>query len=102
MLIFNTTYLVSDKSYGIWFKWLYEQHIPFMLESGYFNKPQVAKVLTNEPQDGTSYSVQFHISTMKELEAWNEKYGEEYANNFSKQFGEEVLFFSTVLEVMEQ
>ncbi|NDV46625.1 DUF4286 family protein [Paludibacter sp. 221] len=101
MLIFNTTYLVSDKSYGIWYKWLNEQHLPSMLESGFFSKPQVAKVLTNEPQEGTSYSVQFQIADMKSLELWNETYGESFLSSFSKQFGEDVLLFSTILELMQ-
>lgn len=101
MLILNTTYLVSDKMYGVWFKWLYEHHIPFMLNSGYFEKPQVAKVLSNEPQDGTSYSVQFQTANMRSLEAWNGKYAEAFLEEFSMQFGEEVLLFSTVLQVLE-
>ena len=48
MLIFNTTFLVSDKVHGAWLKWVHEQHIPFMLETAFFSKPQVAKILTNE------------------------------------------------------
>ena len=101
MLIFNTTYLVSDRMYGIWFKWLNEHHIPYMLNSGYFDKPQVAKVLSNEPQEGDSYSVQFQIANMPLLEKWNRKYGEDFLKGFSTQFGEEVLLFSTVLELLE-
>ena len=101
MLIFNTTYLVSDRMYGIWFKWLNEEHIPSMLSSGYFDKPQVAKVLSNEPQEGNSFSIQFQITNMKLLEEWNEKYAEDFLNDFSTQFGEEVLLFSTVLELLE-
>ena len=54
MLIFNTTYLVSDKAHGPWLKWIREQHIPFMLDSSYFSNPQVARVITSDKEDGTS------------------------------------------------
>jgi len=101
MLIFNTTFLVSDKVHGAWIKWVREQHIPFMLESELFTKPQVAKVLTNEEQDGTSYSVQFHIADMKSLEQWNKQYGPMFQQNCSTTFGTEAIFFATVLEVIE-
>ena len=101
MLIFNTTYLVSDKMHGVWFKWLYERHIPAMLDSGFFTGPQVAKVLGGEPQDASSYSVQFHTTDMQSLNKWNGKYAEAFLNDFSAQFGEEVLLFSTVLEILE-
>jgi hypothetical protein len=101
MYIFNTTYLVSDKMHGIWHKWLYEEHIPFMEKSGYFSNRQISKVLSNEQQDGTSYSVQFHIPSLELLEEWEKQYGEQFLHNFSKKFGEEVLLFSTILEVMK-
>jgi len=101
MLIFNTTYLVGDRMHGVWFKWLCEHHIPAMLDSGYFDKPQVAKVLNNEPQEGVSYSVQFRTENMQSLEAWNEKHAEVFLADFNECFGQEVLLFSTVLEVIE-
>lgn len=101
MLIFNTTFLVSDKKYGVWYKWLYEHHIPAMLGSGYFFQPQLAKVLTADPQDGTSYSLQFHVNSMKELALWEEQNMENFLQDFSECFSEDVLLFTTILEIME-
>ncbi|MDD4971778.1 MAG: DUF4286 family protein [Paludibacter sp.] len=101
MLIFNTTYLVSDKVHGIWLKWVREQHIPFMLESTYFTQPQVARVITSAEQDGTSFSVQFHVLDMHTLKLWNKEYSQLFQEKCSQQFGTEVIFFTTVLEVVE-
>lgn len=102
MLIFNTTYLVRDKVYGIWYKWLYEVHIPMMLDSGFFDSPQVAKIISTESEEATSsYSVQFRIADMASLKNWNNIHGESFANHATKHFGEDVLFFSTIMEIME-
>jgi hypothetical protein len=101
MLIFNTTFLVSDKARGSWLKWVREQHIPFMLKSEMFTKPQVAKVFSNEDQEGTSYSVQFHVTDLITLENWHIKYAKGFEQNFAEKFGSEVIFFATVLEVIE-
>jgi hypothetical protein len=101
MLIFNTTFLVSDKTLDLWLKWVQEQHIPFMLESKMFTKPQVAKVLSIEEQEGTSYSVQFHVSDMLTLENWHIQYAKVFERNFAEKFGNEVIFFATVLELVE-
>lgn len=101
MLIFNTTYLVSDKAHGAWLKWVREQHIPFMLDSAYFTQPQVARVITSDKEEGTSFSVQFRISDMRTLKLWNREYSAAFQENFTKQFGTEVLFFTTVLEMIE-
>ena len=101
MLIFNTTYLVSDKVHGVWLKWIREQHIPFMLNSTYFTHPQVARIISSDKQDGTSFSVQFLISNMRTLKMWNQQFSSAFQENCSQQFGAEVLFFTTVLEMVE-
>ena len=101
MFIFNTTYLVSDKAHGAWLKWVREQHIPFMLGSSYFTNPQVARIITSDKQDGTSFSVQFHIQDMKTLKLWNKEYSLLFQENCSQQFGTEVIFFTTVLELVD-
>jgi L-rhamnose isomerase len=101
MLIFNTTYLVSDDVHESWLEWVREQHIPFMLDSTYFSHPQVARVITSAKQDGTSFSVQFHIQDMHTLKLWNKEYNSLFQENCSKQFGTEVIFFTTVLELVE-
>ena len=100
MLIFNTTYLVSDKVHNAWLNWVHEQHIPFMLDSSYFSKPQVARVITGDKQEGTSFSVQFQVRDMPTLKLWNQEYSAAFQENCSQQFGTEVIFFTTVLELV--
>jgi hypothetical protein len=101
MLIFNITFLVSDKVHGSWLKWVREEHIPFMLNSTYFTQPQVARIITSDKEDGTSFSVQFHINDMRTLKKWNQEYSNVFQQNCSQNFGTEVLFFTTVLEIVE-
>lgn len=101
MLIFNTTFVVSDKMHDKWMKWVREQHLPFMLESDILSKPQIAKIMGVEEQDGTSYSVQFHVKDMNDLEKWHVQYAQKFELQFSQKFGSEVLFFATVLEIIE-
>ncbi len=100
MVIINTTFLVSDKVYGSWMKWLREDYIPFMLESGTLSDVQAAKVLSDEVQEGTSVSVQFRADDLATLQLWRSKYEFKIQMNCVRKFGEEVLFFSTVLEVL--
>ena len=65
MLIYNTTYLIADRKFGPWIKWLREIHIPFMLSCG-FSYPLAAKILTaDSEQEGTSIAVQFQIQNFQ-------------------------------------
>jgi hypothetical protein len=101
MFIFNTTYLVSDKVHDTWLNWVREQHVPFMLDSTYFTKPQVARVVTSDKEDGTSFSVQFHVQDMQTLKKWHNEYSSLFQENCSQHFGIEVIFFTTVLEIVD-
>lgn len=100
MLIFNTTYLVSDRQYGPWVKWLQEVHIPFMLKCGFLN-PLAAKIITaDNEQEGTSIAVQFQIRDFQLLNIWDEENAETLLNELSERFGSEALSFSTVMEML--
>ena len=101
MLIFNTTYLVSDKVHNIWLQWIREEHVPFMLESTYFSQPQVTRIITSAEQDGTSFSVQFHVRDMSTLRRWNQEFNAAFKANCSEKFGTEVIFFTTVMEIID-
>lgn len=100
MLVFNTTYLVPDRHFETWLKWVKEEHIPSMLNDG-FTEPRVANVLTDdEEQEGSSVSVQFNILDMDALNMWKETKGQEFEIIFLELFGYEILSFSTILELM--
>ncbi|MDR1699320.1 MAG: DUF4286 family protein [Prevotellaceae bacterium] len=100
MIIFNTTYCVPETIFGKWNTWLQEIYIPRMLETGYFIEPRVCKILNPAEDSDHSYSVQFSTENEESLLAWNEEFGEEFKNNFTGTFGNEVLYFSTLLEVL--
>ncbi len=102
MIIFNTTYCVTDKVYGGFIKWLKEQHIPQMLASGFFSDERVSKVITQEEQEGTSVSVQLTAQSMDAIADWNEQHGDLFKMEVASLFSEEVLFFSTFMEIIEQ
>ena len=101
MLIFNTTYKVSAKVNDNWINWTKESHIPFMLDSGSFSKAQISKIVGSEDEEGTSYSVQFHIDDMNSLMNWHKNNASAFQNSCSVAFGNEVSFFSTVLELID-
>jgi len=101
MHIYNTTYLVAEKQYDEWLKWLKEKHIPMMLATGFFFNPQIAKVLSaDNDQEGASMSVQFLVHDFNTLQEWDEKNADTLLDELAQRFGTDVLSFSTVLEVV--
>lgn len=101
MLIFNTTYQVTTNHTENWIQWIKTEHIPFMLKSEVFIEPQITKIVGSEDETGTSFSVQFKINDMDTLVLWHNQYAIEFQDKVSSKFGTEVVFFSTVLELLD-
>ncbi len=100
MYIYNTTFLVSHKIYAEWYIWLKEKYIPRMMKYD-FTQPQIAKVHSDDVEsEGTSISLQFHFDKLTILENWQEKHEQKFHKEMSIRFGQEVLFFPTVLEIL--
>jgi len=72
-----------------------------MLNSGCFDKPQIAKVMNSESERGISYCVQFRVKNTELLETWNLEHADIFMADFAERFGQEILFFSTTLEIIE-
>lgn len=101
MLIFNTTYQVTTNHTDNWIQWIKTEHIPFMLQSEVFIEPQITKIVGSEDETGTSFSVQFKINDMDALVLWHNQYATIFQDKVSSKFGTEVVFFSTVLELLD-
>lgn len=101
MLIYNITYLVADRETETWLQWMKEKVIPEMLAADIFANPQIAKVLTNLDEGGSSYSVQFHCDSAYELDKWQQTNVENLQEECSRMFGAEVLFFPTILKLID-
>lgn len=100
MLIYNITFLVSERMEKKWLVWVKEEHIPFMISSGQLTDPQLARILADTGQEGISYSIQFKVENMEVLKDWHHKFSDTFNIQCEKHFGQEVLFFSTVLELI--
>jgi len=101
MLIYNITFLVAENASDQWLKWVHEIHIPEMVSSGYFTEPRLTKVLSDHGLKDTSYAVQYHIEDMKLMEAWERKFKANLERDCAMVFGEHVLLFTTVLELIK-
>ncbi len=102
MYIYNTTYLVTENIFSQWNNWVKTTHIPQMLEQG-FSSPQIAKVISNNPeQEGISITVQFKIKNLSTLNNWAENNLGFIRTEIKQKFGENVLPFDTILEILDK
>lgn len=102
MIIFNTTYSVSAVEEARFMSWLRDDYIPDATRSGELTLPQLTKIMAQEEgSDSHSYSLQFHASSVGVLNGWYEATGRAKAEEIMRKFGDKVVGFHTVMEIME-
>lgn len=66
MIVYNVTVKVDLDIHEIWLRWLKEDHIPRVMETGAFVKFNVFRIMEEDQTDGISYAVQYFAQTLND------------------------------------
>ncbi len=102
MIVYNVTCHMERDMAAEWLKWMQEVHIPDVMETGCFMESRVMKILTNvEDDEGVNYSVQYEAPDMESYEQYRQDFAPALQQKTRDRYGEKVLAFRTLLEVVE-
>lgn len=103
MYVYNTTFVCEESRLEEFLIWVDAEFIPAITSSGDAVQPQLAHVLpVNETEDNeaSSFSVQVKLEDADTMEKWMKSEFFPAVDGLRKRFGEQVLFFATILEVL--
>ena len=100
IMILNTTYLVGNEIEQRFLNWLRSTYVPEALETNLVFDARLMKVLTSE-EEGVSYSLQFSSKNVHDLNSFKKVFFSQKELAIREQFGERVLYFSTILKLCE-
>ena len=100
MIIYNVTVKVDHDIHDDWMAWMKNIHIPEVLETGYFTKNEVAKVLVDE-SDGVTYSLQYRCKSMSDFEAYQKNEAQRLQNDHAERYKDKFVAFRTLLELVD-
>ncbi len=101
MIVFNTTYHADNARKKEFIEWLKAVYIPTVLEHGALQEPRLTRIFAEDESGGTSLSLQFNAPDTDTLECWHRECGEALFDEMRKKFNDQVLGFSTLLEVID-
>lgn len=99
MIIYNVTVNIDNSVHDEWLNWMRNKHIPDVMATGHFIEHKICKVLVEEEQ-GTTYSIQYTCSTMKNLEEYRAKHASRLQREVADKYGDKLVAFRTLLEVI--
>lgn len=100
MIIYNVTIQVTWTIHDEWLRWLKEIHIPKILGTGCFFEYRIVKLLEVEEDEGPTYAIQFHASTMSNYQHFIKKHEALIGQQFYEKWREQVVAFSSLMEVV--
>jgi len=99
MYIYSVTINIEASVEQEWLKWMQEEHIPQMLETGKFFEAKMCQVMVDE-ENGVTYAVQYTTEDKETLERYYNENAEHLRQEAAKLFGGNFVAFRTELKVV--
>lgn len=98
MLLYNVTIGIDQNVEQEWVAWMKEVHIPAVMETGYFVRHQFYKIL-HDNEDGTSsYSIQYFAESISQVEQYLELKAPSLIKAHQDRFKDQHVAFRTLLD----
>ena len=102
MLIYNTTYAVTEEDLACFLAWAQEKMISAVHADGILTRGRLARILSHSDEEGGhSFSLQFEVADSAALHKWFLRQGRQLQQEMQQIFGNRIVGFSTLMEVME-
>lgn len=101
MIIYNTTFHVSDEVERMFLDYIRLQYVPMATADGTMTSPILSRVMGSAHDGGMSYALQMQAQSMKELQKWCLGTGKTLSARIASHFGSSVVGFTTMMDVLD-
>ena len=100
MYIYNVTVKVETAYTEEWIKWMHDEHIPEVMQTGYFNDYRVCHIQDNNDLEGETFAVQYTFMTMEDYAQYQANHASTLQKAAADKFGDHFVAFRTVMKVL--
>jgi hypothetical protein len=100
MIIFNVTTKVAHPINEAWLRWMKQEHIPAIMNTGLFHDSRICRLLEQDDEDGPTYSVQYFTDTLENYQTYISEYAPQLQQQSYELFGSQFVAFKTVMQVV--
>jgi|SRR6476661_4572598 len=100
MILYNVTSSIDPDVAEEWLEFMRDIHMPEVMDTGFFLKSQLCRLL-NEEDNGITYAAQYYCLSLEQLEQYQELCAPALRASMESRFGGRYVSFRTVLEVVE-
>lgn len=101
MIIYNVTVNVDKSITEEWLSWMQETHIPEVMNTGFFLKSQINRVITQN-DTGSTFAIAYTCPSMEALHKYQINFAAELQQQHVARYEDKTVAFRTVMEVIQQ
>lgn len=98
MIVYNVTIKVDLSVHDIWLRWMREEHIPRVMETGCFTGNKVYRILAEDETEGISYAFQYFANNMGDYFNYKENFAPTLQKELLDIFPDKFTAFRTILK----
>lgn len=92
MLVLNTTITIKTSLQTDWLQYMFEKHIPEVMDTGFFSEHRFFQVIVPEPpRDTVIFSVQFVCRSMEQYRKYVEFEAKSLRADHDERFGDSIV-----------
>ena len=99
MILYNVTSSIEPAVADEWLEYMRSTHIPEVMDTGFFIKSQLLRLL-NEEEGGITYAAQYYCLSLEQLEEYQRLCAPALRADMETHFAGQYVSFRTVLEVV--
>lgn len=100
MILYNVTSSLDPEIEDQWVAYMRDTHMPEVMETGFFLKSQLCRLL-NEEDNGITYAAQYYCVSLEQLEEYQQVAAPALRADMEKHFAGRYASFRTMLEVLD-
>jgi hypothetical protein len=100
MILYNVTSSIDPEVADEWLDFMRDTHMPEVMDTGFFLKSQLCRLL-NEENDGITYAAQYYCLSLDQLEEYQRLCAPALRASLEARFAGKYMSFRTVLEVVD-
>jgi hypothetical protein len=99
MIIYSVTVSIESSLANEWLNWMLVRHIPDVMDTGYFARYDVRKLLEPPPEPGhETYNIQYQCRSRDQLEEYQQKEAPRLQQEHKQRYRNRFVAFRSILE----
>ncbi len=100
MIVYNVTTKVNHAIAADWLRWLKEEHIPDLVNTGCFTHAVILHLVESDDEEGITYAVQYHAESRALYNRYMEKYSGVMRQKAMDKWGNGFISFRTLMHLV--